>query len=645
MKRSLAALTSVLLATSSLAVAQTPGRPISGYPTSSSLTGAETIVGTQAGVTATIPVSQIKAYAVTSASIPAALGYTPAHSGSNVDITHLSGLTTALSVGQGGTGAATSSAAATSLGLGAASNATFGSIVTTGTTNVIAAGADPTGVADSAPAFRTAIQSNKTAIVPPGTYRLSSTVSAPCCANDAAAVLVQSKTNFQVIGYGATIVVDNGIALSTAFHFDQDSNYSVEGLTIQGTRSGLSGGQENVGITSTSDVNFTYRDIHFTGNFGGVGAALAADWLVNGSFSNILIDKAGQCADFAFLQNVSFQTIRATGADTNGNTGANQTGMKCLSVIVDGLNSATNNTGVSFTATNYVSITDVSASNFNVGAYLSTGTGYSFAADHWIANVGTSSTPGYGIQLDYIASGSFASTGAPVGNVVVNGDTFTGNGNATAGAAGLGITQANITNSDAIGNVSVTGSTFNNNVTQGISADGTTHLGCVSALNNQYLGVSQTINVNTNAATGLSACTPSEAAAFTNLGVANALTLTGTGTQLNWNIGGQHWAGVENNGSGYFWYLNDVTNSKTPLAVYANSTASLTINGSAITLVGNTVGFATTPVAIASLPASPVAGQRAAVNNAAACTLNAAFSGTGSTFCPAIYNGSAWVGG
>jgi hypothetical protein len=43
--------------------------------------------------------------------LPAALGYTPAHSGANSDITSLSGLTTPLSPAQGGTGATTAAGA------------------------------------------------------------------------------------------------------------------------------------------------------------------------------------------------------------------------------------------------------------------------------------------------------------------------------------------------------------------------------------------------------------------------------------------------------------------------------------------------------------------------------------------------------
>jgi len=52
-----------------------------------------------------------------------------ASSGANSDITSLSGLTTPLSIGQGGTGAATAPNARTALGLGTASNVTFNSVL------------------------------------------------------------------------------------------------------------------------------------------------------------------------------------------------------------------------------------------------------------------------------------------------------------------------------------------------------------------------------------------------------------------------------------------------------------------------------------------------------------------------------------
>jgi hypothetical protein len=47
---------------------------------------------------------------------------------------------------------------------------------------------------------------------------------------------------------------------------------------------------------------------------------------------------------------------------------------------------------------------------------------------------------------------------------------------------------------------------------------------------------------------------------------------------------------------------------------------------------------------VSTLPAG-IIGERAYVMDAAACTLNGTLTGGGSTFCPVIYNGSAWVGG
>lgn len=72
---------------------------------------------------------------ISSADVMTALGYTPAHSGANSDITSLSGLATALSVGQGGTGRATLTAHAVLLGNGtnpiaAATVGTVGNVLT-----------------------------------------------------------------------------------------------------------------------------------------------------------------------------------------------------------------------------------------------------------------------------------------------------------------------------------------------------------------------------------------------------------------------------------------------------------------------------------------------------------------------------------
>ena len=47
---------------------------------------------------------------------------------------------------------------------------------------------------------------------------------------------------------------------------------------------------------------------------------------------------------------------------------------------------------------------------------------------------------------------------------------------------------------------------------------------------------------------------------------------------------------------------------------------------------------------VASLPATPATGDRTYVTDATSCTFLGSVTGSGSTFCPVIYNGSAWVG-
>jgi hypothetical protein len=58
-----------------------------------------------------------------------------------------------------------------------------------------------------------------------------------------------------------------------------------------------------------------------------------------------------------------------------------------------------------------------------------------------------------------------------------------------------------------------------------------------------------------------------------------------------------------------------------------------------------TAGVVTPPSSYVDLPASPAAGQRAFVNDATSCVFGSMISGGGSTYCPVIRIGSAWVAG
>ena len=295
--------------------------------------------------------------------------------------------------------------------------------------NVVQLGADPTGVGDSAPAFRKAVASNRKVIVPAGRYRFKSTVSPPCCAMDRAAVLVTGQANFAVAGQGAaTIFADPSIALSSLFHFDQDKRFSLAGLTLRGDRTGLGPTQENVGIAFTSDTDISVQRLTFQGGFGGEGAGIAGDWLVRARFSRLTFDGVGQCFDVAFLKLVTIDHLVGRGAGAPGGLGS---GAKCISVINDKPNAATNHTGVAYDASNGVWVRNADVSGFVTGAYLASGTNITFSANVWHDNV-QAGGHGVGVFVERAASGPFASEAHPPGRITITGDRFENN----TGAAG-----------------------------------------------------------------------------------------------------------------------------------------------------------------------------------------------------------------
>lgn len=74
-------------------------------------------------------------------------------------------------------------------------------------------------------------------------------------------------------------------------------------------------------------------------------------------------------------------------------------------------------------------------------------------------------------------------------------------------------------------------------------------------------------------------------------------------------------------------------------AFYVKEASTGTVNGWARVQTVVAVPFA-------SLPATPLAGQRALVTDATACTFATAVTvGGGSTACPVVYSGAAWIGG
>ena len=331
------------------------------------------------------------------------------------------------------------------------------------TVSVLDFGADPTGLADSAPAFRTAIQSTRRIAIPPGRYLLNSTTDAICCAMGRVAVMVQDKHDFEVVGNRVTIVVGDAIANSSAFQFDHDRNYVVEGLAIQGNRKGLGPRQENVGIMSSSAVGFRYQNIQMSG-FEGLGAGFAGDWLVDGTFSDLNMIGIGIGLDLAFLKNVTIRRFRVRGGS------ASTPGQKAVSIIRDGPNLGSNHTGIDFDDTDGVTIEGGVTQDFVTGAAISTGTNIRLRNNTWEDSPNLESAKGIGVYVHYIPDGPFSSVGHPAGKISIDHDTFI-----NAASYGALVEGSAVKNGDEIGPVTVDGAEFRGN-TNGFGAKGHEHI-------------------------------------------------------------------------------------------------------------------------------------------------------------------------
>jgi hypothetical protein len=368
--------------------------------------------------------------------------------------------------------------------------------------------------ADPAAAFRAAVGSNRIYFIPAVRYTFQ-TVQAraangttiitndvfndprcPCTSIpykyvDPPVILFQHLSNFSVDARGATFFIANSISFSTFFMFDGDSNFTFQGGIFIGNRSGLSPKQESSALATHSDVNFALRDVTCAGNWGGISACVNGDWLVNGKFDRFTAPSVGICFDMAFMKQVTFDDFACTGADANGNAGAGQVGLKAWSVIWDPPAAHDNHTGVSFTETDGVTVTNSSARNFVSGPVVASGTNIFFRGNTWRNNPGLSpNLSGIGLWITTITSGHAPS------NIKIQGDKFIGNGTAQAG---WGI-FVNPTTHDTITNLSVTGNIFNDNASVGIDTGNPDRVTDVVIEDNICLGANQTTCVGGNIA-------------------------------------------------------------------------------------------------------------------------------------------------
>jgi len=365
-----------------------------------------------------------------------------------------------------------------------------------GVANVKQFGAKGDGIANDTYAVQAAVVFSDSVWLPDGTYLLATISASPQPGYyNPQNILIQNKNNFRVWGgKDVTLVPANGANYSCIFTIYNCQNWKIQGLNLQGNRTGLTSGQESVGINTASYVNFTIDDIHFTGNWGDSGAAFGGDWLVKGRWSNITADQIGQGFDTAFMQDCVFENIDLTGYSIVTG-GAGNVG---LGINYDQPASANNATGISFTNTNNLYFKNFRARNFNNGALITTGSYLYFdSLCDFSNNPGTTSgaVGGKGVVITYNNGGAFSSVGFPVNHVYFNGSKISNNG-ATVPGSGAVLNGAAITNSDLIANIFFLGAAIDNNASTGINSTGEAHLSGVVIQNCAFTGAMQTTPIS-----------------------------------------------------------------------------------------------------------------------------------------------------
>jgi hypothetical protein len=358
--------------------------------------------------------------------------------------------------------------------------------------SVLDFGADNTGATDAAPAIRLAIASNRNILIPPGTYLLNSTVTAPPSAYDPPCVLFDNVSNFSVSAYGATFQIGSAAGRCSAFQFNRCDNFSFVGAKIIGN---TISGQKNSGVATSSVTNFRIADLDIVNMYKDESTACVGTWAVNGVFENITGKNVNVMFDDGLFYNVTYSNIRAFGCDVNGAFGSGQVGEKGFSLINDPPNVNNNFTGYNFTKSANVKYVNSYITNFATGALLTSGYGVTYENCSFAQNTGSGSAKGIGIFI-YYDSGTFSSVGVAPGNINILGCEFIENGSLVAGA-GVYIDAAQITNSDWVQNITISGCIFDNNKTQGIAFNSaSTNVRNVLVSGNVFWGTNQLYSIS-----------------------------------------------------------------------------------------------------------------------------------------------------
>ncbi len=352
---------------------------------------------------------------------------------------------------------------------------------------------------DAVNAFTAAMGSNRKIVCPAGTYIFNHVRSTrPETTLNFTSVYVDNLSNFELDCEGAIIVPGTNLTASAReasggvgaayglFQFDQNTDFTVHGFRFGGDYHSTA--VQNTAFALISNQRFAFKNIYFSGNWGGLGNPFVGDWNVDGTFSDLYMPKVGICFDMAFLVRVSFRHITAVGSD-----GVMGTGVKCFSSMYDVPNltgGGSNHTGLTINDTYGVSYTDNDVSNFGQPVNILSGHGYTFKGNHWHDNPGTNALvapQSSVIFIGYVTAGLYPSTGHPPGMITIDGDIFENNGPAMPI---IKIDSSQITNSDIIEGVTIANSIFKNNGTGSdaiISCPSANHLRNMAIYGNTFV--------------------------------------------------------------------------------------------------------------------------------------------------------------
>jgi hypothetical protein len=340
-------------------------------------------------------------------------------------------------------------------------------------------GATP-AAADSVPAFRAAMASNRKIYCPPGNYIFNSVQQTrPRPTLNYSAVYISGLSNFELDCTGANILPGPGLYASVpgggAYGFFEINNNStdfyVHGFQFNGDYH--SAGQ-NTAFALFGVQRFTFDNLNFSGNWGGVGNPFVNTWGIDGVFSNIKMANVGVCFDFGYVVNYQFRNITAHGSD-----GAGGAGLKCFSIVSDVPNAGTNPIPKLIPDTIGYVVSDSDISNFggSPGYYpisIIAGQDIRFHGNYWHDNPGISGSNATVAMIEYwdAAGSSYPSIGTPPHNISWVGDTFVNNGT-NFGLPVIDINSTRITNSDHMGGFVVSGCLFISNSTGAFFTIGT----------------------------------------------------------------------------------------------------------------------------------------------------------------------------